>query len=42
MQVKAKEPVQTLPESDQQLEKELGGGTVKSRPMLSVVRTTSE
>jgi 3-dehydroquinate dehydratase len=42
VQVKAKEPVQTLAEYDQQLEKELGGGTVKSRPMLSVVRTISE
>jgi hypothetical protein len=37
-----KEPVQTLAEYDQQLEKELGGGTANSRPILSVVRTISE
>jgi peptidoglycan/xylan/chitin deacetylase (PgdA/CDA1 family) len=42
VQVKAKEPVQTLAEYDQQLEKELGGDTGKSRPILSVVRTISE
>ena len=42
VQVKAKEPVQTLAEYDQQLEKELGGGTANSRPILSVVRTISE
>jgi hypothetical protein len=42
VQVKAKEPVQTLAEYDQQLEKELGGGTGNSRPILSVVRTISE
>jgi hypothetical protein len=42
VQVKAKEPVQTLAEHDQQLEKELGGGTGNSRPILSVVRTISE
>ena len=30
VQVKAKEPVQTLAEYDQQLEKELGGGTANS------------
>ena len=40
--MKAKEPVQTLAEYDQQLEKELGGGTGNSRPILSVVRTISE
>ena len=39
--MKAKEPVQTLAEYDQQLEKELGGGTANSRPILSVVRTIS-
>jgi peptidoglycan/xylan/chitin deacetylase (PgdA/CDA1 family) len=42
VQVKAKEPVQTSAEYDQQLEKELGGGTANSRPTLSVVRTISE
>ena len=42
VQVKTKEPVQTLAEYDQQLEKELGGGTANSRPILSVVRTISE
>jgi peptidoglycan/xylan/chitin deacetylase (PgdA/CDA1 family) len=42
VQVKAKEPVQTLAEYDQQLEKELGGGTGNSRPILSVVRTISQ
>jgi peptidoglycan/xylan/chitin deacetylase (PgdA/CDA1 family) len=42
VQVKAKEPVQTLAEYDQLLEKELGGGTANSRPILSVVRTISE
>jgi peptidoglycan/xylan/chitin deacetylase (PgdA/CDA1 family) len=42
VQVKAKEPVQSLAEYDQQLEKELGGGTANSRPTLSVVRTISE
>jgi 3-dehydroquinate dehydratase len=42
VQVKAKEPVQTLAEYDQRLEKELGGGTGNSRPILSVVRTISE
>jgi peptidoglycan/xylan/chitin deacetylase (PgdA/CDA1 family) len=42
VQVKAKEPVQTLAEYDQQLEKELGGGTANSRPILSVVRTITE
>jgi len=42
VQVKAKEAVQTLSEYDQQLEKELGGGTANSRPILSVVRTISE
>ena len=32
--------MQTLAEYDQLLEKELGGGTASSRPILSVVRTT--
>ena len=42
VQAKAKEPVQTLAEYDQLLEKELGGGTANSRPILSVVRTISQ
>ena len=42
VQVKAKEPVQTLAEYDQLLGKELGGGTANSRPILSVVRTISQ
>ena len=42
VQVKAKESVKTLAEYDQQLEKELGGQTANSRPILSVVRTISE
>ena len=42
VQVKAKEPVQTIAEYDQLLEKELGGGTANSRPILSVVRTISQ
>jgi hypothetical protein len=42
VQVKAKGSVQTLAEYDQQLEKELGGGTANSRPILSVVQTISE
>jgi peptidoglycan/xylan/chitin deacetylase (PgdA/CDA1 family) len=42
VQVKAKESVKTLAEYDQQLEKELGGQTANSRPVLSVVRTISE
>jgi len=42
VQVKAKEPVQTIAEYDQQLEKDLAGGTANARPLLSVVRTISE
>ena len=42
VQVKAKEPVKTFAEYDEQLEKELGGETASSRPILSVVRTISE
>jgi len=42
VQVKAKGPVETLAESDEPLEKELGGETANSRPILSVVRTISE
>ena len=42
VQVKAKGPVETLAEYDGPLEKELGGETANSRPILSVVRTISE
>ncbi len=42
VQVKAKEPVTTLAAYDQQLEKELGGGTANSRLISSVVRTINE
>ena len=42
VQVKAKDPVKTFAEYDEQLEKELGGETASSRPILSVVRTISE
>jgi peptidoglycan/xylan/chitin deacetylase (PgdA/CDA1 family) len=39
VQVKTKEPVTTLAAYDQQLEKELGGGTANRRTISSVVRT---
>ena len=42
VQVKAKESIKTLVEYDQQLEKELGGQTANSRPILSIVRTISD
>jgi peptidoglycan/xylan/chitin deacetylase (PgdA/CDA1 family) len=42
VQVKAKGPVETLAEYDEPLQKELGGETANSRPILSVVRTISE
>jgi len=42
VQVKAKEPVKTFAEYDEPLEKELGGETASSRPILSVVHTISE
>jgi peptidoglycan/xylan/chitin deacetylase (PgdA/CDA1 family) len=42
VQVKAKEPVKTLAEYDQQLEKELGGQTASSRPISNVVRTITQ
>jgi peptidoglycan/xylan/chitin deacetylase (PgdA/CDA1 family) len=42
VQVKAKGPVETLAEYDEPLERELGGETANSRPILSVVRTISE
>ena len=34
--------MQTIAEYDQQLEKDLAGGTSNSGPLLSVVRTISE
>jgi len=39
---KSKDPVKTLPEYDEAIIKEFGGGTVSSRPTSSVVRTISE
>ena len=42
VQVRAKDPVKTLPEYDEAIMKELGGSTVSARPTASVVRTVSE
>src|SRR5262245_5135590 len=42
VQVKAKDPVTTLPEYDDAIMKEFGSGTVSARPTASVVRTVSE
>ena len=42
VQVKAKEPAQTIAEYDQLVEKDLSGGAANARPMLSVVRTITE
>ena len=42
VQVKAKDPVKTLPEYDETIIKEFGGSTVSARPTSSVVRTVSE
>jgi peptidoglycan/xylan/chitin deacetylase (PgdA/CDA1 family) len=42
VQVRAKDPVKTLPEYDEAIMKELGGSTVSARPTASVVRTISE
>ena len=42
VQVKAKDPVKTLPEYDETIMKEFGGNTVSARPTSSVVRTISE
>src|SRR5262249_33875600 len=39
---KSKDPVKTLPEYDEAINKEFGGGTVSSRPTSSVWRTISE
>ena len=42
VQVKSKDPVITLPEYDEAILKEFGGGIVSTRPTSSVVRTVSE
>ena len=42
VQVRAKDPVKTLPEYDEAIMKEFGGNTVSARPTSSVVRTVSE
>ena len=42
MQVRAKDPVKTLPEYDEVIMKKFGGNTVSARPTSSVVRTISE
>jgi peptidoglycan/xylan/chitin deacetylase (PgdA/CDA1 family) len=42
VQVKAKDPVKTLPEYDAAIMKEFGGNTVSAQPTASVVRTIGE
>jgi peptidoglycan/xylan/chitin deacetylase (PgdA/CDA1 family) len=42
VQVKARDPVKTLPEYDEAIRKEFGGNTVSARPTSSVVRTIGE
>jgi peptidoglycan/xylan/chitin deacetylase (PgdA/CDA1 family) len=42
VQVKAKDPVKTLPEYDAAIMKEFGGNTVSAQPTSSVVRTIGE
>jgi peptidoglycan/xylan/chitin deacetylase (PgdA/CDA1 family) len=42
VQVKAKDPVTTLPEYDEAITKEFRGSTVSAQPTASVVRTISE
>lgn len=42
VQVKAKDPVNTLPEYDEAIMKEFGGNVVSARPMGSVIRTIGE
>jgi peptidoglycan/xylan/chitin deacetylase (PgdA/CDA1 family) len=42
VQVKAKDPVKTLPQYDEAIMKEFGGSVVSDRPTSSVVRTVSE
>ena len=41
VQVKAKEPVQTLADYDSAIMKEFGGNTVNARPLSTIVRTIS-
>jgi peptidoglycan/xylan/chitin deacetylase (PgdA/CDA1 family) len=42
VQVKAKDPITTLPEYDEIVMKEFGGNTANARPVSSVVRTIGE
>src|ERR1039458_1841380 len=42
VQIRAKDPVKTLPEYDEAIMKEFGGNTVSARPTSSIVRTISE
>jgi peptidoglycan/xylan/chitin deacetylase (PgdA/CDA1 family) len=42
VQVKAKDPINTLPEYDEAILKEFGGNVISARPVGSVVRTISE
>jgi len=42
VQVKAKDPVRTLPEYDEAITKEFSGSAVSARPTASVVRTISD
>ncbi|MEX1083539.1 MAG: polysaccharide deacetylase family protein, partial [Xanthobacteraceae bacterium] len=42
VQIKAKDPAQTLPEFDEAILKEFGTGNVTARPMSSVIRTITE
>ena len=42
VQVRAKDPVKTLPQYDEAIMKEFGGSVVSDRPTSSVVRTVSE
>ena len=41
VQVKAREPVQTLADYDNAIMKEFGGNTVNARPISTIVRTIS-
>jgi peptidoglycan/xylan/chitin deacetylase (PgdA/CDA1 family) len=42
VQVKAKEPIQTIAQYDEAIMKEFGGSSVATRPLSSVVRTVGE
>jgi peptidoglycan/xylan/chitin deacetylase (PgdA/CDA1 family) len=42
VQVKGKEPLKSLPEFDDIVKKEIGGGIENARPMSSVIKTISE